>query len=90
MSYKKAIDILPKEIIHIIQNYVDGEYIYIPRKECNKKSWGDKTESKKEVYKRNKTIYNKYKSGVSVKKLSKIYYLSPNWIYRIIAKFNVE
>lgn len=90
MSYKRASDILPKELIDVIQDYVDGEYIYIPRKECNKKSWGDKTKSKEEVYKRNLTIYNKYKSGISVKELSEIYYLSPNWIHRIIAKLNVE
>ncbi len=38
MSYKKALDILPEELINIIQHYVDGEYIYIPRKECNRRS----------------------------------------------------
>ena len=32
MKYVKAIDVLPQEIIEIIQNYVDGEYLYIPRK----------------------------------------------------------
>lgn len=32
MKYIKAIDVLPQEIIEIIQNYVDGEYLYIPRK----------------------------------------------------------
>lgn len=38
MKYVKAIDVLPQEIIEIIQNYVDGEYLYIPRKNDNKKS----------------------------------------------------
>ncbi|TCT16203.1 Mor transcription activator family protein [Natranaerovirga pectinivora] len=90
MSYKKASDILPKELIDIIQKYVDGEYIYIPRKEDNRKSWGDKTRSKNEVYERNLTIYSKYKSGISVKKLAETYYLSPNWIHRIISKLNRE
>ena len=37
MKYVKAIDVLPQEIIEIIQNYVDGEYLYIPRKNDNKK-----------------------------------------------------
>jgi len=90
MSYKKASDILPEELINIIQHYVDGEYIYIPRKECNRRSWGDKTNSKEEVYKRNLIIYREYKSGVSVKELSEIYYLSPKWIQKIIAKFKEE
>ena len=39
MKYVKAIDVLPQEIIEIIQNYVDGEYLYIPRKNDNKKSY---------------------------------------------------
>ena len=43
MKYVKAIDVLPQEIIEIIQNYVDGEYLYIPRKNDNKKSWGEKS-----------------------------------------------
>ena len=34
MSYIKEIDVLPEELLELIQNYIDGEYIYIPRKEC--------------------------------------------------------
>lgn len=40
MSYKKANNLLPAELIALIQNYVDGEYIYIPRRQDSKKSWG--------------------------------------------------
>lgn len=50
MSYIKAADVLPKEIIDLIQNYIDGEYIYIPRKECNRKAWGENTRSKEMVF----------------------------------------
>ena len=32
MKYVKAQDVLPKEILKIIQEYVDGKYLYIPRK----------------------------------------------------------
>lgn len=32
MSYRKAEEILPRELIEVIQQYVDGENIYIPRK----------------------------------------------------------
>jgi Mor family transcriptional regulator len=86
MSYKKACDILPVELLNIIQQYVDGEYIYIPKKECNKRAWGDKTKSKEAVYQRNLKIYQKYNSGISVKELSEEYYLSLKWIYKIIVK----
>ena len=32
MKYIKATDVLPVEILEIIQEYIDGEYIYLPRK----------------------------------------------------------
>ena len=84
MSYIKATDVLPEEILNLIQKYVEGEYLYIPKKECNRKLWGETTKSKKETYARNSDIYNKYKEGVSIKVLSEIYYLSPKSIQRII------
>lgn len=46
MSYIKAIDVLPQDIIEIIQRYVDGEYIYILRKASQRRSWGEKTKNK--------------------------------------------
>lgn len=36
MCYITAKEVLPKEVIELIQKYVDGEYIYTPRKECNR------------------------------------------------------
>lgn len=33
MCYIKAKDVLPLEVIELIQQYVDGEYLYIPKKE---------------------------------------------------------
>lgn len=35
MGYIKASEWLPKGLLDILQNYVEGEYVYIPRKECN-------------------------------------------------------
>lgn len=32
MSYPNAIDILPRELIEQIQEYVEGKVIYIPKK----------------------------------------------------------
>ncbi|MDO5517719.1 MAG: CD3324 family protein [Clostridium sp.] len=84
MSYVKAVDVLPDEILSIIQNYVDGEYIYIPRKENNKKSWGENTNSKKEIHMRNSKIYEDYKSGMKVKDLAEKYFLSDKSIQRIV------
>ena len=41
MSYISAEDVLPKEVIEIIQQYISGKSIYIPSKE--KKDWGSET-----------------------------------------------
>lgn len=42
MSYIKAAHVLPQELLTKIQEYVDGEFIYIPRIPANKRDWGEK------------------------------------------------
>ena len=86
MSYASAREIFPEDILKIIQQYVDGECIYIPRKEENKMAWGEITKSKEELLVRNKRIYEDYLSGISFKNLSETYYLSPKTIQRIISQ----
>lgn len=84
MKYKKAQEILPKHIIEILQEYVDGEYLYIPIKSSKKKSWGEKSGFKKELSERNRDIFNKYQNGIAIKELTIQYYLSESSIRRII------
>ncbi|MTI71708.1 MAG: hypothetical protein FH751_15785 [Firmicutes bacterium] len=84
MSYVNVEDIFPKEIIELIQNYVDGEYIYIPRKDSKRKAWGENTNTKNEIKKRNNIIYKKYIKGIKVENLATEYFLSKKSIYRII------
>ena len=86
MSYVKARDIFPNEILEIIQNYVEGEYIYIPKKEENKMVWGELTQSKEELLIRNINIYEDYLAGISIQTLSERYYLSPKSIQRIVSQ----
>ena len=84
MKYEKAQNILPHGIVQLIQKYTDGGYIYIPRKNENKKSWGENTETKRYLDARDKEIFSKYSSGVSVKILSEEYFLTESSIRRII------
>lgn len=86
MSYANARDIFPEDILEIIQQYVEGEYIYIPKKEENRISWGELTKTREELMIRNDKIYEDYLSGTSVKSLSEKYYLSPKTIQRIISQ----
>ena len=85
MGYHKAGDILPTSLLTAVQEFVDGEYIYIPRKLCNKKSWGDVTRSKETTRKRNLEIYQNYLGGVSVIQLTEKYCLSDKAVYKVIA-----
>lgn len=90
MSYIKATDVLPEEVLELIQKYVEGEYIYIPKKECNRKVWGQNTKGKEKTCARNADIYKIYEKGVSVKVLSEMYYLSLKSIQRIVFKIKKE
>lgn len=84
MKYVKALDVLPSEIIEIIQEYIDGEFLYVPRKDTNQKAWGEKSGLRENLKVRNKEIYEKYLDGSSINDLAKEYYLSDKSIRRII------
>jgi hypothetical protein len=84
MSYKKAESVLPKEMIELIQTYIDGEYIYIPRKECNRKAWGETNQSRSDMERRNRSIYMKYREGYKIDTLAREFFLSVKSIQRIV------
>jgi len=86
VSYIKAEEILPEELIRQIQNYADGVYIYIPRKPGTRQAWGQKTDYKSELKARNDHIRSDYAAGASVMALSHKYHLSDKSIRRILQK----
>lgn len=89
MSYRRAEEILPVEIIELIQQYVDGENIYIPRKAQKRKEWGTDTSIRQELHTRNVVIYEDYRAGMKVVELARKYYLSEKSIQRIIRNMRV-
>lgn len=84
MSYQRANHIIPNALLKQVQEYVDGECIYIPRKTGNKKAWGSRTSTRKELQHRNIRIYQDYLAGNSLQTLSEKYFLSLKSIQRII------
>ena len=86
MSYIKAEEILPEELIRQIQKYVDGVTIYIPRKPGTRHAWGEKTGYRSELKERNDQIRNDYAAGMRVPVLSWKYHLSEKSIRRILQK----
>ena len=87
MSYVKAEDILPKKLVEEIQQYVDGQLVYIPRKNENSLSWGEKNGTRERLAKRNQAIVSQYYSGETIGKLSEMYFLSEKRIQGIIHEY---
>ena len=87
MSQLRAEEILPRELIETIQQYVSGKSIYIPCKE--KKDWGSQTQSRQYYEIRNHEICEKHKNGTSVVELAAEYSLSLKSIQRIIRTTNL-
>lgn len=84
MGYMRAEDILPKDVLELVQQYADGQMIYIPRKSDCHKSWGAGTETKKALMIRNEQMYEEYQSGVTITQLSARYFLTEKSVQRII------
>jgi Uncharacterized conserved protein len=84
MSYIKAEDVLPKELIQAIQQYVDGKAIYIPS--VQKKPWGSETKTRSILLERNQAIRAEFRSGVPVAELARKYLISDKSIQRIIRR----
>jgi Mor family transcriptional regulator len=88
MGYIKAEEILPLEIIELIQQYVDGKSIYIPRKSSHRQAWGTGTQIKQDLLKRDRQIYEDHLAGTKTKELACKYYLSEKSIQRILRKMS--
>ena len=90
MSYIKADDVLPQSIIKIIQQYIDGENIYIPKKDGSRVDWGSKTGAKNELRRRNILIYREYMNGEKTSVLESRYFLSDKTIQRIVREMRIS
>ncbi len=88
MGYIRAKVLFPIEIVELIQQYVDGENNYIPRKSEHKKALGEGTQIKQELLARNQQIYKEYLLGNRTSELACKYFLSEKSIQRIIRKMS--
>ena len=84
MKYQNAKAVLPDALVKELQNYVQGEFIYIPVEPKKQKRWGEVSGYRKELEERNKNIKEEYKNGYSMEFLSEKYNLSISAIRKII------
>ncbi len=83
MKYVNAAEILPEKLLKQLQNYIDGDVLYIP-KASDKMEWGTASGSRLYYQERNKEIQTLYKEGYSVDALAKRYSLAHSTIKKII------
>ncbi len=88
MSYIRAENVLPPELLEAIQQYVSGVSIYIPCKE--KKVWGSQTRTRHYYEARDREIRARHHQGASAGMLAEAYSLSEKSIQRILRKANME
>ena len=84
VRYQKAEDILPAELLAEIQKYVDGVYLYIPRRADRRQSWGNSTRYREELRQRDESIRYLHREGLSVTELAERFHLSEKSIWRIL------
>ena len=84
IGYINAEDILPRELIDRIREYIEGEAIYIPRTGEKRVAWGERNGTRNEYDRRNRAIISEYKSGRSVAELAESYALCEDSIRKIL------
>jgi len=84
MNYFNAEHILPDELVKQLQQYVQGDYLYVPVAQGRQTRWGERSGCRQELQRRNAEIRAAYRSGVSTETLAKQYCLSLHAIRKII------
>ncbi|MNI12583.1 Mor transcription activator family protein [compost metagenome] len=86
MSYKNGKDVLPPSLLKQLQEYIQGEIIYIPKKGQKRAGWGENNGTRILIERRNREIFRMYQSGTTVLELIKSFHLSEDSIRKIIVK----
>lgn len=85
MKYYNAKEALPEWLLKQVQVYVQGEVLYIPKKETVRLKWGEANGARKHYMKRNIEIVKKNRNGACISDLSEQYCLSEHSIKKILS-----
>ena len=84
MGYTNATEVLPKTVLEAVQKYIDGQCVYIPRRDDRRKAWGERTQTRANIKARNREIHARHSRGMGVRELAEEFFLSPKTIARIL------
>jgi Mor family transcriptional regulator len=86
LNYKNGRDVLPHSLLAELQQYIQGELIYIPMPKNKRVAWGEKSGSRTMIARRNEEIYRFYIEGCPIAELERKYHLSGESIRKIVFK----
>ena len=84
MRYVNAKDVLPPDVLELVQQHTGGALLYIPKKDDEKIGWGQKNGARAQVHIRNISIIDAYRNGSSICDLMLEYCLSEASIRKIL------
>lgn len=84
MNYIKADTVLPEALVKEIQKYVYGGLVYIPNPKGIRKGWGEGSGNREYLKCRNRTIRDKFRTGMTMDQLSEEFCLSIDSIKKIV------
>jgi len=84
MNYKNGRTVLPSDLLEQLQEYVQGDLIYIPKKDEDKVGWGENSGAKILLKDRNQKILEAYRNGKNTVELASSFFLSEDSIRKIL------
>jgi len=90
VKYRNGKELLPAKLLRQLQELVEGELIYIPRKNEQRAGWGAVNGARMKLEMRNHEIDRLYRSGISILELSLRYNLSEDGIRKVLQKVSAS
>ncbi|MBQ8109841.1 MAG: hypothetical protein IJ124_06775 [Clostridia bacterium] len=84
MGYIRAEDVLPDELLRRVQEYAEGQLLYIPRQGARRCTWGSVSGTRAWLQSRNARIREERRAGCTTSELAERHYLSEKSIQRIL------
>jgi hypothetical protein len=85
MPYMNATLVLPPDLVAAIQNYVEGQLIYVPRRQKARRGWGTRSGGRAMLCQRNAQIRSAHGLGCPPGILAERFHLSEDSIRKIVA-----
>ncbi|MEC0372719.1 CD3324 family protein [Paenibacillus chibensis] len=83
-KYMNAETVVPKRLLDELQQYVQGDWIYIPAVKGSRKAWGERSGSRQALRRRNGDIRQRFAEGSSLEQLSSEYGLAYDTVKKIV------